>query len=117
MALYTNEQIEHAGWYVRSYRNAIAKARQGIGIEMHPGDTPLNEAGLRKEFITALFARIDTKAEIRHTGRKWSSIYQTEQMRDCRLIRDHAQWRRAVHQIMTPELRRRFAHILTSWDN
>jgi len=116
MANYTREQIEHAGWYVRSYRTAIAKAREGVGIQMHRGDTPLNETGLRKEFIAALFTRIDRKAGIQHTGRKWAYIYQTEQMRDCQLIRDHAQWRRAVHQIMTPELRTRFGHIITTAD-
>ena len=112
-SLYTADQIRCAAWYVRSYRQAIEKARQGIKIKIDWACSGLDEAGLRKEFITALFSRIDSKAGIKHAGRKWQSNYQTELMRDCRNIRDHATSRLAVHQIITPELKTRFGHIVS----
>lgn len=113
MNLYTPEQIKHAAWYVRSYRTAIAKAKQGIKIQMNWAGAALDEAGLKAEFITALFRRIETKAGIVHKGRKWAYLYQLEQERDCRAIRDKVQLRIVLHQIATPELKRRFAHLIS----
>ena len=84
-SLYTADQIRCAAWYVRSYRQAIEKARQGIKIKIDWACSGLDEAGLRKEFITALFSRIDSKAghgagkpttkQIDETTDLWSFVF------------------------------------------
>ena len=111
--LYTPEQIAHASWYVRAYREALRKAHAGILIQMNWAGAPLDESGLRAEFITALFRRIDSKAGVIHTGRKWQPDYQISLRRDARRVYDRVNNRVIVRQFETPEIRKRFGHLLT----
>lgn len=45
-------------------------------------------------------------------GRKWTDEYQVDQMRDCDAVRRKLQQRVRLYQLATPELRRRYAHLL-----
>jgi hypothetical protein len=111
--LYTDSQIRNAAWYVSSYKSAIIKAQQGIKIRMDWACVGLDEAGLRKAFVSALFNRIDTKAGVKRVGRKFDPMYQTGLMRDARALRDIKR-RIRVYQFETPEIRARFSHLLSS---
>lgn len=68
-----------------------------------------------RNFRKALQLRITLKG-LPPRGRKWDSTYQTELYRDCRSIRDNRQRCIRLHQIMTPELRDRFAHLVSERD-
>ena len=45
-------------------------------------------------------------------GRKWTERYQADLVRDCDAIRRKVQQRVRLYQLATPELRRRYAHLL-----
>ena len=68
------------------------------------------------KFLKAMHSRINSRGGIKFEGRKHSEIYQTEQMRDCWNIRRHTAHRVIVRQIMTPELRQRFEHVIFTED-
>lgn len=107
-----------AGLILRFYRWAFAETAAGRLIALSREDQYIGRGfdaeGWRREFRRALDRRINLKAGSDPAWRKLDDLYQTELARDCRQIRDHATKRIAVHQIMTPELRRRFGHIITT---
>lgn len=59
-----------------------------------------------------LHLKISSKLSWYNVGRKWDDTYQRELLRDCWNIREKVTKRVRLYQIMTPELRRRYQHLL-----
>jgi hypothetical protein len=102
--------------YLDFCRRANRTARQGGTVQISWSSKLLDAAGWRRAFISALFRRIDDKAGIEHSGRKHSDQYQTGLMRDAYRLRDIRN-RIRVYQFETPELTRRFGHLLARHDD
>lgn len=73
---------------------------------------PETAARVKASMRERLHLKISSKLSWYGVGRKWGDIYQTEQLRDCWRIRDKVTKRVRMYQIMTPELRRRYQHLL-----
>lgn len=72
----------------------------------------------RREFRQALDRRINDKGGIVQRGRKYDYLYQLNMQRDQRALHDYTQRRiRGVYRLSTPELQKRFGHLLPSWDD
>ena len=102
--------------YLNFCRSANRITRQGGTVQISWSSKPLDAAGWRRAFISALFCRIDNKAGIEQVGRKHSDQYQTGLMRDGYRLRDIRN-RIRVYQFETPELTRRFGHLLARYDD
>lgn len=114
-------RYQHAGGYLRLCRWAFAETRAGRTIALSSADAYMGwtytAETWRRAFWKALDRRINLKAGPEPAWRKLDDRYQTELERDCRAIREHATHHRAVHQLATPELRRRFGHIISGWED
>jgi hypothetical protein len=108
-------RYDHVHEYLTFCRRAFAETAAGRRIQLSWAGCPLDREGWRRSFRKALDQRINLKAGPEPCWRKLNPAYQIDLMRDCRAIRDHATTRLAVHQIMTPELRRRFGHIISEY--
>ena len=110
----TRDNYPHAAAYCRKWRTLKHVARVAPDLQVDPFHWfPERADDAYAKFLKAMHARINSRGCIKFEGRKHSDIYQTEQMRDCWNIRRHAAHRVIVRQIMTPELRRRFEHVIT----
>lgn len=100
--------------YLVFCRRANEITRRGGCFQMSWSANPIDEAGWRREFVAALFRRIDTKAGIVHRGRKRKDSYQVGLARDARRLRDiHNHIR--VYQFETPEITKKFGHLLSHY--
>lgn len=101
-----------------TYCRAVLRATEdGKRVVRKYGDEPISREQWRAEFLRALDHRINLKAGPYPRWRKLDDIYQTELQRDARRIRDCVTRRYALHQIMTPELRARFGHLISTVDD
>ena len=110
---------QHVGTMLRFYRWAFAETAAGRTIALSRAGQyegrGFDAEGWRRQFRRALDRRINLKAGPVPAWRKLGEIYQTELRRDADNIRRHHTHRLAIHQIMTPELRRRFGHLISPW--
>lgn len=110
-----------AGLMLRFYRWAFAETAAGRQIALSRAGQyegrGYDAESWRREFRRALDERINLKAGPPPRWRKLGSVYQTELRRDCWAIRDNRQKRIALRQIITPDLRRRFGHLISRWDD
>jgi hypothetical protein len=86
-------------------------------VRLEWGGREYDAEGWRRQFRKALDRRINLKAGPEPPWRKLDPDYQRQLERDCRAIRDNRQRRIALHQIATPELKRRFGHLISRWDD
>lgn len=110
-------EYDHVHEYLTFCRWAFARTAAGHAVSLSWAGKELDAEGWRRAFRKALDRRINLKSAPEPCWRKLDDRYQVELARDCRAIRDHATKRVAVHQITTPELRRRFGHIVSRWDD
>ncbi len=103
----------HCKDYLNICRAAFYSTSRGQKIRLYWNSPELDAAGWKAEFMTALDKRITAKAG-EPKGRKFDALYQTELERDCRAIRDRVTRRIRLYQVMTPELRKRFGHLVTN---
>lgn len=106
-----------AGLMLRFYRWAFAETTAGRRVQMSWCGRSLDADGWRREFRRALDHRINLKTGPYPSWRKLDDNYQRNLERDARAIRDRAQRRAALHQLSTPELRRRFEHLISPWND
>ncbi len=110
----TRDNYPHAAAYCRKWRTLKHIARVAPDLQVDPFHWfPERADDAYAKFLKAMHARINSRGGIKFEGRKYSDIYQTELLRDCWNIRRHATHRAIVRQLMTPELRRRFEHVIT----
>lgn len=109
-------RYQHVGEILAFYRWARAETEAGRPIRLSWAGRSYDADGWRRQFRLALDRRINLKVGPEPRWRKLDDRYQTEMERDCRAIRDKVQHRSSLHQITTPELRRRFAHLISRWD-
>lgn len=107
-----NPHYPNAGQYLAACRRAFATTKAGGTVRLFWSSPELDLAGWRREFIRALFARMDAKAGTVHKGRKWDSDYQRHMMNDGRAINTPRLIVRTT-TITTDDWRTRFAHRLT----
>ncbi len=102
------------------YRKAFdhLKADPANTVRLRWSDSPMGLAEFRAEFRRALDRRINSKAGLNAPrGRKDTPEYQAALFRDSRRVRDILTRRMRVYQFETDEARRRFAHLLASYDD
>lgn len=110
-------QYRYVSEMLAFYRRAREITESGGAIRLSWAGREYDAEGWRRQFRVALDRRINLKAGPEPSWRKLDDQYQTELRRDCQRIRDHSQRRIALHQIITPELRRRFGHLVTPWND
>jgi hypothetical protein len=99
------------------YRQARQITEVGGRIRLSWAGREYDAASWREQFRKALDRRINLKAGPEPCWRKLDDLYQTELRRDADNIRRHRAQRLAIHQITTPELKRRFGHLISSWED
>jgi hypothetical protein len=107
----------HVRGYLRFCREMFRRTAAGESVRFEYGGRAYDVQAWRESFRKALDRRITLKAGPELGWRKLDDQYQTALQRDCRAIRDHATRRLAVHRLGTPELRRRFGHIISGYDD
>lgn len=100
--------------YAAAWREGLRLTALGQKVTIHGyGSRALNAAEFRAEMLRALEERIALKVGPAPTGRKHSPDYQRGLLQDANDLRAiHRRVR--VYQLRTPELHRRFAHLLAS---
>jgi hypothetical protein len=106
----------HLHSYLEFCRKAKVHTATGGHVQLFWNSRLLDAAGWHREFVSALFRRIDDRAGIRPSGRKHTNEYQIGLMRDAQRLRD-SHIRIRVFQFETPELRERFGHLLSSYND
>lgn len=98
---------------VRCDRQALAEGKR---VRLHWTDHDgMDATQFRAEFLAALDKRISLKAGPSPSWRKLDSLYQTELSRDWQAIEEKIRRRVRLTYLGTPELRRRFAHLITPY--
>jgi hypothetical protein len=110
-------QYRYVSEMLAFYRRAREITEAGGTIRLEWGGRSYDAEGWHRQFRAALDRRINLKAGPPPEWRKLDDHYQVEMIRDCQAIRDNQQRRAALHQIITPELRRRFGHLISGWDD
>jgi hypothetical protein len=108
-------QYRYVSEILAFYRRAREITEAGGTIRLSWAGRDYDAEGWRRQFRVALDRRINLKAGPEPQWRKLGDLYQTELRRDADNIRRHHTQRLAIQQIMTPELRRRFGHLITEW--
>jgi len=112
---------EHVAAYLAFQHNARAHLAQHAGgtVTLQWG-FPLTAEQFRLDTLKALHRRINLKAGIPAdggAGRKFESDYQISMRRDRDHVHDRMTRRIRVYQFETPEIRRRFGHLLSRYDD
>lgn len=104
------------GLYARAWRRLInAPAGKFVDLGFPRGMVRADVA--LADFRRALDLRVNARGGIERTGRKMTERYQTDLMRDARLLDDHFTYRVRVHRFALPEMNKRFAHLLAIPDD
>ena len=105
--------------YVKEYLEILRKANEAfnnnIKVKLFWNDEPMDREGFRKEFLMALDRRINLKGNVPIT-KKWDDTYQTHLLRDKRRLEDIGK-RISVYQFETEIVRKRFSHLLSSYND
>jgi hypothetical protein len=110
-------QYQYVSEILAFYRRAREITEPGGTIRLQWGGRSYDAESWRRQFRVALDRRINLKAGAQPCWRKLDDRYQTELRRDADNIRRCLNHRMALHQIMTPELRGRFGHLISRWDD
>lgn len=111
--LFHNRYRGQARRYLEKCRRIQHALEQGERIQLDWAGPILDKEGWCKEFRVLLDRRINLKAGYPHHWRKLNTVYQTGLRRDQQRIREIVQWRIVHFQFETPELNKRFAHLLS----
>lgn len=106
----------HLGYhrdYLAMCRRAERAFAEGRRVHFGYGGTPMDEHEFWRAFRRALHRRITGQLP---AWRRLDPAYQVALQRDANRIRDRVQHRVRIYQFETPELRRRFGHLLSSYD-
>ncbi len=105
------------GLMLAFYRKAFAITAAGGTVRLSWAGRDLDAAGWRKNFRDALDRRINLKMGPPPPWRKLDGLYQTNMERDARAIHAYRQQRVRFYHIATPELRKRFGHLMARHDD
>lgn len=106
----------HLGYhrdYLAMCRRAARAFAEGRRVHFGYGEPPMDEHEFWRAFRRALHRRITGQLP---AWRRLDPAYQVALQRDANRIRDRVQHRVRIFQFETPELRRRFGHLLSSYD-
>lgn len=103
-----------AGAYLEAWQRARTITEQGGRIQMFWNTNPLDVNGLHREMQGAIDRRINAKGNIEGAGRKLDQDYQVQLGRDRRAIEAKLNDRVVLEYIGTPELKRRYAHLIVN---
>jgi hypothetical protein len=110
-------RYRHVGEMLAFYRRAREITEAGGTVRLERFGREYDADDWRRQFRLALDRRITLKAGPEPAWRKLDDDYRRNLERDCRAIRDKVRRRVALHQLATPELRRRFGHLITPWED
>jgi hypothetical protein len=110
-------RYQYVGEMLAFYRRAREITEAGGTIRLEWGGREYDAESWRRQTWLALDRRINLKAGPEPQWRKLDDHYQIELRRDADNIRQHRTQRLALHWIGTPELRRRFGHLISRWDD
>ena len=111
------ERYPKAAAYLAWVKRCFAETKAGRQIHTHWASPALNHEGFREEFLRALHKRIQRNGNIEPKGRKADQQYQTQLLRDRHAIADKQGRRIRLYYIGTPELKKRFAHLIDRYDD
>lgn len=111
-------RYRHVHDYLAFVREARAILARGGRVRLHWAGRDLDADGFRRELRRALDSRINAKAEPdRPRGRRDDPDHVRALRQDQRDLRDRVARRVRVYQFRTPEVRRRFGHLLARYDD
>lgn len=108
------ERYPKAAAYLGWVKRCFAETKAGRRVQTNWAGPALTHEAFREEFLKALHKRIQQKGNTEPKGRKTSSEYQINLMRDRQSIAAKQGSRIRMYYIGTPELKRRFAHLIDS---
>ena len=111
-----------AGWYVGEWRRGKALTAAGGTVRTSWAGSDLDAAGFDRFMMDALNARINLRGGLMSLGgplnaRKGTTEYQCDLRRDVRSLRDILHTRLRVYQFSTPEMTKRYGHLLARYDD
>jgi hypothetical protein len=122
----TREQVRGTLSLLRYYRRAIEELPEGRKVRVpgrdnwgHYMDSLEAATRLYKMQAEAILRKAGSLPPLNHRGkpcRKWDAMEQTRMVRDCYRVRDRVTRRVRVYQFETAEVRRRFGHLLSRYD-
>ena len=95
------------------YKRAFAALKAGCKVRLYWNGEPMDLAGWRAEFAKALHRRISGPQPL---YRKLKPEWQTGMRRDRQRLQDIRR-RIRVYQFETPEMRKRFGHLLSTYED
>ena len=101
--------------YLASCRKAFEITASGGTVKLFWDSSPLDAAGWKREFLRALHRRINAKEGPYDIWRKQMPDYQLCMARDRARLREIRR-RVRVYEFETPEMRKRFGHLLSGYD-
>ena len=98
-------------WQGAKQRVLAAKPGTSFKVDWH---TQWTKEEFFQEYYEVLDKAINARAGVAFKGRKFDSDYQTNLLRDKQAIENRLQHRIIVRQFNTPEVTKRFSHLLTT---
>jgi hypothetical protein len=111
------ERYPNAAAYLGWVKRCFAETKAGRRVQTNWAGPELNHEGFQQEFLRALHRRIQRNGNIEPRGRKMSHEYQTELFRDRQSIAAKRGQRIRMYYLATPELKRRFSHLLDNYND
>lgn len=106
--------LPHKGQYVAWVKRIRTAFKEGFHRAQITWGDYQTAAEFERGYMLALNRRINNRAGIQFSGRKMGNDYQTNLRRDQRALQDKLQRRIRVYQFSTPDVRKRFGHLLDS---
>lgn len=107
---------QHVRDYLAICRAAFSATAEGRRVRLSWAGRSLDAEGWRAEFRRALHRRINAKTAA-PTGRKHDPDYQIRLVRDAQRVQNRVRGRVRIYQFETPEVRARFSHLLSGYDD
>ena len=119
---FTIEQIRGTANLLRYYRRFLKsnyeRCRVVENADWFPDPDGMTKAKVRRRLAFLVHVAINRKAGVPDAvGRKQDTDYQRSLWRDVRAVRDKVNRRVIVRQFETPEIRTRYGHLLTRWED
>ena len=114
--------LPEAGAYVRAWKRGKRITAEGGRFAMDWAGSDLTADQFNRKMRGYLDARINLRGGQMSLGgpllaRKGTAEYQISLWRDCRAVRDILTRRLRVYQLETPEMRKRYGHLLASYSD
>jgi hypothetical protein len=118
-ATVTREQVRATVKLLNYYRRFLASnCLRCVNTEDRDFPERMDKEQTRRRVAFLINTAINRKAGIPdRIGRKQSTDYQASLYRDCRAVRDRINRRVIVRQFETAEIRQRYSHLLSGWDD